>query len=78
MEVAVGVTKSFNVTVHNYCDWNYTTIEDVIMSKTVLGVETGNLTLSSIDPSVTYVSMIWTPQWNQSGLQKLCFIAYTE
>ena len=78
MEVAVGVTKSFNVTVRNYCDWNYTTIEDVIMSKTLLGVDAGNLTLSSIDPSVTYVSMIWTPQWNQIGLQKLCFIAYTE
>ena len=78
LEVAVGVTSTFNVTVLNKCAGNSTTIDDVVMSNSVLGVQSGNMSLSSSNRSVVYKRFIWTPQLSQIGEQKLCFIAYTE
>ena len=78
LEVSVGVQMSFNVTVKNQCDWNYTSIDDLVISKTVLGMQANTLTDSANDPSVAYMTITWVPQLSQLGAQKACFIAYTE
>ena len=78
LEVAVGVATSFNVTVRNQCDWNYTSIDELLMSQTVLGMQADELTDSANDPSLTYMTFTWTPQLSQVGAQEACFVAYTE
>ena len=77
-EVAIGVATSFNVTVQNQCDWNFTSIDDLMVSRTVVGIQADNLTVSSGDPSVAYRTFTWTPQLSQMGTQQVCFVAYTE
>ena len=78
LEVAVSVLFSFNVTILNRCDWNYTSIAELVMSKTIPGVQPGNLTVSENDPSVVYMTWTWTPSLIQAGNQEICFIACTK
>ena len=78
LEVSVGVSTTFNVTVLNQCDWNYTTITDVVMLKTILGLEADNLIVSSNDPSIVYMTLTWIPQLSQVGAQEICLTAFTE
>lgn len=78
LEVVVGAMTSFNVTVINQCDWTYTSIGEIVVSKTVVGLQTANLTVPASDPSVVSMEVTWTPQSSQIGAQMICFIAFTE
>jgi hypothetical protein len=77
LEVTVGVSTSFNLSVWNLCDPNSTNITDVILSTPVTGIQVGNLTVSPVNTSLVYVILTWTPQMSQIGSQQLCMIAYT-
>ena len=55
-----------------------TKIADIIQSKGITGMHVGNLTEISTNSSMSYVTLMWTPQANQIGLQELCMIAFTE
>ena len=78
LEVSVGVTRTFTLTIQNMCDPNVTDIADLFVSRTISGMQEGNLTASLVDPSVLYVNFTWTPQLDQVGPQQLCAVAYTE
>ena len=77
LEVAVNVTKTFNLTIINQCDPSTVDIADLIFSKEIDGMTKTNLTTSSNNASVSYVQFTWTPQPDQIGEQQLCTIAYT-
>ncbi len=78
LEVTVGVTKTFNLTVFNVCGSNTTNITAIIMSQGISGMQVGNVTQSSTNSSLSYVTFTWTPQASQNGSQELCLIAYTK
>ena len=78
LEVKVGVTKTFNITLVNECNPNITGLADIIVSQGISGMTNGNLTDSLTNDSVSYMLFTWTPQLSQVGLQQLCTIGYTE
>jgi hypothetical protein len=78
LEVTVGVTNTFNLSVLNLCDPNIINITDIIVSQGITGMQMNNLTSSSINASLVYGTFTWTPQTNQIGSQQLCMIAYTK
>ena len=77
LEIQVGITKTFNITVLNYCDGETASIQEMIISKTVAGLEADDLMVSSENAFLAYTTYLWTPLEEQIGLQQLCFIAYT-
>ena len=78
LEVTVGVSISFNISVVNLCNPNITDIADIIVSSENIGVQVSNLTNSLINASLVFVTLTWTPQANQIGEQQFCLVAYTE
>ena len=78
LEVAATVMKSFNISVINGCDPFISNISSVVVSKGITGMQVSNITQSSTNVSMVYVTFTWTPQTNQLGQQQLCIIAVTE
>lgn len=78
LEVKVGVMKMFSIYAVNNCNPNFTELSDIVVSKSIVGAQDGNLTDSSTNASVTYLPFTWIPQANQLGPQQLCVIAVTE
>jgi len=78
LEVTVGVSQSFNLSVLNLCDYNTSNITSIILSNPITGMQIGNLSSSSTNESLVYVTLTWTPEESQIGLQQLCTVAYTE
>lgn len=78
LEVSVGILKTFNISILNMCGSNDTTIADLLISKNINGVQPVNLSTSSNNASLSYMTFIWTPQLNQIGSQQMCVVAYTE
>jgi hypothetical protein len=77
LEVTVGVSMSFNLSVLNLCDPNVVGIMDILLPQGITGMQISNLTNSSTNASIVYETFTWTPQANQIGSQELCAIAYT-
>jgi hypothetical protein len=77
LEVQLGVSMSFNISVLNLCNPNITNIADIVVSQGITGMEVGNLTQLPTNVSLSYETFTWTPQANQIGSQELCMIAYT-
>ncbi len=77
LEVTVGVTKTFNLLVLNMCGVNTTNVTAIIVSQGITGMLVSNLTQSTTNASLSYVTLMWTPQSSQIGSQELCIIAYT-
>jgi hypothetical protein len=77
LEVTVGVTTTFNLSVLNLCDPNIVNITDIIVSQGITDMQMDNLTISLTNASIVYGTFIWTPQASQIGPQQLCIIAYT-
>ena len=78
LEVSVGVVMSFNLSILNQCQPTISNIADVLLSKEIIGMQKSNLTTSTTNSSLTYVTFSWTPQTNQIGPQQMCTVAYTE
>jgi hypothetical protein len=77
LEVTVGVSRIFNISVLNLCDPNTVDISDIIISNGISGIQVGSLTAWSTNVSLVYTTFTWTPQASQMGLQQVCTIAYT-
>lgn len=78
LEVTVGVSINFNLSVINSCDPNAFEIADVVISSETIGVKVENLTESPSNSSLVSATLSWIPQANHIGPQQLCLIAYTE
>ncbi|CAF4830281.1 unnamed protein product, partial [Rotaria sp. Silwood1] len=78
LEVKVGTMKTFNISIINQCDPDVSDIADLIVSNGITGMQAGNLTYSSTNDSLLYVTFTWTPQLSQLGSQILCTIAFTD
>ncbi len=77
LEVTVGVSNSFNLSVLNLCNPNVTEIIDIMVPQGITGIQMSNLTISSTNASIVYETFTWTPHTSQIGSQQLCAIAYT-
>lgn len=77
LEVEVGVTMTFTLYVMNLCNPT-AAITDIIISKSISGMTTGNLSNSTTGNSLSYMPLTWTPQTNQIGSEELCAIAYNK
>ncbi len=78
MEVTVGVSISFNISVINNCDPNVSDLADLIVTTSIDDMQTGDLTDSPTNASVDYMTFTWTPETTQIGPQQLCTVAFTE
>ena len=78
MEAAVGVTKTFNITLVNQCNPNNTDLAELFVSQEIAGMDYGNLTDTPNNDSVCFLIFTWTPQLSQLGPQQMCLIGYTE
>lgn len=78
LEVQVGVLTSFSIYVMNLCDLTESILSDIIMFTPMSGMNITDLKNVTNNASVNYATFTWLPQWNQVGLQQLCFVAYTE
>ncbi|CAF4138747.1 unnamed protein product, partial [Adineta steineri] len=78
LEVTAGVMKSFNIFVINRCNPFLSNVSDIVVSAGITGMEVSNITQSSANTSLVYVTFTWTPQINQLGQQQLCIIAFTD
>ena len=78
LEVTVGVSINFELSVINSCDPNAVEVADIIISSESIGVVVDNLTVSLTNNSLTTAILSWTPQIDQVGSQQLCLVAYTE
>jgi len=54
LEVTVGISKSFNLSVLNLCDPNISGIADIVVSQTIVGIQVSNLIISSTNASLVY------------------------
>jgi hypothetical protein len=78
LEVTVGVSTSFNISVLDLCDPNIVGIADIGVTQSSSGMQLSTLQNSPTNASLFYKTLTWTPQANQIGPQQLCMIAYTE
>ena len=77
LEVTVGISQSFNLSMLNMCDYNTSNITSIFVSNPITGMQVSNLSTSSTNESLVYVTLTWTPEESQIGLQQLCTVAYT-
>jgi hypothetical protein len=77
-EVQVGTPVNLTLYVMNQCNRTKTIITDIIDTVSINGMQLGNLTNSTTNVSLSYVTLNWTPQTNQIGSQQFCAIAYTK
>ena len=77
LEVQVGDSIRFNISIMNLCTATTIQIADLVVSSDITGMSRGNLTKPPTNISLSYVSFTWTPHVNQIGSQQLCVLAYT-
>ncbi|CAF5048078.1 unnamed protein product [Rotaria sp. Silwood1] len=77
LEVQVGISISFNLSIMDLCNQTVAKLADIIISSAITGMTRDNLTSSPTNSSVSYVTFAWTPQANQAGSKQLCVIAFT-
>ncbi|CAF5112454.1 unnamed protein product, partial [Rotaria sp. Silwood1] len=77
LEVQVGISISFNLSIMDLCNQTVAKLADIIISSAITGMTRDNLTSSPTNSSVSYVTFAWTPQANQVGSKQLCVIAFT-
>jgi hypothetical protein len=78
LDVQVGVQISFNMSAMTLCNPNVSNVNNIFVASGISGMSVNNLTESSTNASVSYVTFTWTPSASQLGSQQLCVLAYTE
>lgn len=78
MEVLIGVSRSFTIQIVNLCDPDDASVEDLIQTSPIAGMQAGPLTQSSSNTSIFFVTFTWRPVANQNGSQPWCLMAFTE
>ena len=77
LEVQVGVAVTFRLYAMNFCNRTVANLTDIIISDGINGMSVNSLTSVATNLSLSYVTLTWTPQPNQLGLQELCATAFT-
>ena len=77
LNVQVGIPINFTLYAMTLCNVTTVIIIDIMQTVGIAGMQMGNLTNSTINASLVYVPLIWTPQMYQLGTQQFCAIAYT-
>lgn len=77
-EVQVGTPVVLNLYVMNQCNRTKTVITDIIDTVSINGMQISNLTNSTTNVSLSYVTLNWAPLINQIGSQQFCATAYTK
>ena len=77
LEVQVNVPTTFTLYVMNYCDPTDAIITDLIPTTDITGLQISNLVNSTTNTSLSYVTLTWMPQINQTGPHQFCTVAYT-
>ena len=75
-EAQINVEITFEFYVENQCDPDLSILTDIVVTTSLSGLKTGNLTVTS-DELYAYLPVTWTPQDNQIGQQDICAIAFT-
>ena len=77
LEVQVNVTTTFTLYAQNYCNKTKSVTTDILPSVGIDGLEVSNLTNSTTNSTLSYVTLTWTPTASQLGVQTFCAVAYT-
>ncbi|CAF1043075.1 unnamed protein product [Rotaria magnacalcarata] len=77
-EILAGIPTDIQLLVVNNCDPTVADISDVIMSKTLPGLDMTDMAALPTNDSLILVEFNFTSQSNQIGPQTFCVIAYTE
>jgi hypothetical protein len=78
LEVQVNVPVNFTLYIMNYCNRTEAMVTNFISTVTINGMSVSNLTNSTTNASLAYVTLTWTPQTSQIGSQQYCAVAYTK
>jgi hypothetical protein len=77
MEVQVNVPINFTLYTMNFCNKSKIIVIDLILTADIPGMQVSSLVNSTMNSSLTYVTLSWTPTTNQIGSQTFCAVAYT-
>ncbi|CAF3703060.1 unnamed protein product [Rotaria socialis] len=77
-EILAGIPTDIQLLVVNNCNPTVADISDVIMSKTLSGLDMTDMAALPTNDSLILVEFNFTSQSNQIGPQTFCVIAYTE
>lgn len=77
-EVQVGTPVILNLYVMNLCNRTKTIISDIIDTVSITGMQISNISNSTTNVSLSYVTLNWTPTTSQIGSRQFCAIAYTK
>jgi hypothetical protein len=77
LNVQVGIPINFTLYAMTSCNVTTVIIVDIMQTISIDGMQMGNLTNSTANASLVYVTLTWTPQMYQIGSQEFCVIAYT-
>jgi hypothetical protein len=77
LEVQVGTSVNFTLYAMTLCNGT-TSIIDIRQILGISGMQVSNVTNSTSNIAMAYVTLSWTPQLNQIGWQEFCAIAYTK
>lgn len=78
LEVQVDVPINYTLYAINYCNQTKIQITDIFPSMNINGMNVSQLFNSTMNSSLSYVLLQWTPQSNQIGFQQFCAIAYNK
>jgi hypothetical protein len=78
LEVQVNVSVTFTLYIMDFCNDTISTITDLIPATNINGMQLSNLTNSTTNTSLAYVTLTWTPETDQIGSQQFCAVAYTK
>ncbi len=77
LEVQVNVPVTFTLYAMSYCNRTVSIINSILPTVNINGMTVSNLVNSTTNTSLVYVTLTWTPQASQIGLQQFCAAAYT-
>jgi hypothetical protein len=77
LEVQVDIPINLTLYAINYCNKTDSIITDIFVSTGIPGMNISELFSSTINASLSYITLNWIPQSNQIGSPQFCTIAYT-
>ena len=78
LDVQVGVLITFNLSAVTLCNPNISGVNTIMATTDISGMNLSDTIDSLTNGSVSYSTIIWTPQTSQLGSQQFCTVAYSE
>lgn len=69
---------NFTLNVMNRCNRTKISITDISDTVSIAGMQMTDLVNSTVNTSLTFVTLMWTPTSGQIGSQQFCATAYTK